>query len=75
MRLRRLKPAEKRRDAALTCVLMVSVVALGYAIGVGWAGAYALVVIGGQWLIERYRERRSRRRVAKDSDSTAALAE
>lgn len=56
--VRKLKPTQRPLDAFLLCALVLAVVAVGYLVGAGWAGAAGLIVIAGSLLLNRVRRRK-----------------
>ena len=53
MEIRKLQPTKKPLDAVMTCILIVALVVLGYAVGAGWAGAAGVVVVAVSLTISR----------------------
>jgi uncharacterized membrane protein len=62
MRIPRLRPISRPLDAILLIVLMVGIVAGGYALGLGWAGLAGPIVIIGAAIIQLVRRRSGQRR-------------
>ena len=66
MRFRPLTPATRPLDAVLTIMLVVGLIAGGYALGFGLEGIFVTIVIIGEVVLREGRKRLKRRHEVED---------
>jgi hypothetical protein len=69
--MRRLKPAERRRDALAAAIIAGVVVAGGFVLGLGWTGAAVVLLLAGNVAVQGGEKTPKE---VKERRSTAAMA-